>query len=198
MLDGVVLVISAVEGVQSQTLVLMRALPRLRIATLLHVNKIDRAGADDQRVLQAVAERLAPAVVPIGQAHDLGTRAAGFTVRNQGDVGFRTRLAEALAERDDGILAAYVEDEAWCPVCQAAKRPRRADEVDARASRLLRLGGHGRGRRTADGGHRRAPSRPRGRLSPGERRASDQTRTTPNPLNREEYRMHLARRVSRH
>src|SRR5215207_7482291 len=44
-LDGAVLVISAVEGVQPQTRLLMRALTRLRIPTLLFVNKIDRTGA---------------------------------------------------------------------------------------------------------------------------------------------------------
>src|SRR6201996_8528732 len=41
-LDGAVLVISAVEGVQPQTRVLLRALRRLRIPTLIFVNKIDR------------------------------------------------------------------------------------------------------------------------------------------------------------
>src|SRR5918993_811637 len=45
-LDGAVLMISAVEGVQPQTRILMRALQRLQIPTLLFVNKIDRAGAD--------------------------------------------------------------------------------------------------------------------------------------------------------
>src|SRR5918997_1314006 len=44
-LDGAVLVVSAVEGVQAQTRVLMRALRRLEIPTLIFVNKIDRAGA---------------------------------------------------------------------------------------------------------------------------------------------------------
>jgi ribosomal protection tetracycline resistance protein len=34
-----------VEGVQAQTQVLMRALSRLRIPTLIFVNKIDRRGA---------------------------------------------------------------------------------------------------------------------------------------------------------
>jgi ribosomal protection tetracycline resistance protein len=48
-LDGAILVISAVEGVQAQTRVLMRTLQRLRIPTLLFVNKIDRAGADPRR-----------------------------------------------------------------------------------------------------------------------------------------------------
>ena len=56
-LDGAVLVISAVEGVQAQTRVLMRALQRLRIPTLIFVNKIDRAGADDEAVLQGISER---------------------------------------------------------------------------------------------------------------------------------------------
>src|ERR671925_126459 len=45
-LDGAVLVISAVEGVQAQTPLLMRALQRLRGPTLIFVNKIDRGGAD--------------------------------------------------------------------------------------------------------------------------------------------------------
>ena len=76
-LDGAVLVISAVEGVQAQTLVLMRALQRLHIPTLLFVNKIDRPGADAERVLRGVAERLTPALIPVGSVHDLGTRAPG-------------------------------------------------------------------------------------------------------------------------
>src|SRR5262249_50306413 len=53
-LDGAVLVVSAVEGVRAQTRVLMRALRRLRIPTLLFVNKVDRAGASPERVLAAV------------------------------------------------------------------------------------------------------------------------------------------------
>src|SRR3954454_440784 len=65
-LDGAVLVISAVEGVQAQTLVLMRALQRLHIPTLMFVNKIDRSGADDRRVLQRIAEKLTSAIIPMG------------------------------------------------------------------------------------------------------------------------------------
>src|SRR6476659_5434714 len=57
-LDGAVLVVSAVEGVQAQTRVLMRTLRRLRIPTLVFVNKIDRAGAQDQRLLQDLAAAL--------------------------------------------------------------------------------------------------------------------------------------------
>src|SRR5881227_1647979 len=61
-LDGAVLVISAVEGVQPQTRILMRALQRLRVPTLVFVNKIDRAGAREDGVLRAISERLGAVV----------------------------------------------------------------------------------------------------------------------------------------
>jgi ribosomal protection tetracycline resistance protein len=77
-LDGCVVVISAVEGVQPQTRILMRALQRLDVPTLLFVNKIDRAGADPERVLDEIEQRLTPNVVPMGSADGLGTRAASF------------------------------------------------------------------------------------------------------------------------
>jgi ribosomal protection tetracycline resistance protein len=77
-LDGAVLVISAVEGPQPQTRILWRALQRLEVPTLLFVNKIDRAGADPERVLDEIEQRLTPAVVPMGSAAELGTRAASF------------------------------------------------------------------------------------------------------------------------
>ena len=77
-LDGAVLVVSAVEGVQGQTRVLMRVLQRLGIPTLLFVNKIDRAGAREGGVLDELAERISPDVVPMGATRDLGSGAASF------------------------------------------------------------------------------------------------------------------------
>jgi ribosomal protection tetracycline resistance protein len=130
-LDGAVLVISAVEGVQPQTRVLMRALQRLRVPTLMFVNKIDRRGADDERVLHEISERLTPAVVPMGCARDPGTRAAGFTPWADGDGHFADTLAAALAERDDAILAAYVDDETPIPY------RRLRDELAAQTKRAL-------------------------------------------------------------
>src|SRR5215469_7290713 len=73
-LDGAVLVISAVEGVQAQTRLLMRALQRLRVPTVMFVNKIDRAGASDDGTLSAIAQRLTPAIAPLGSVRDIGTR----------------------------------------------------------------------------------------------------------------------------
>ncbi len=77
-LDGCVVVVSAVEGVQPQTRILMRALQRLEVPTLLFVNKIDRMGADPERVLDEIEQRLTPDVVPMGSADGLGTRTAEF------------------------------------------------------------------------------------------------------------------------
>ena len=107
-LDGAVLVISAVEGVQAQTRVLMRALQRLRIPTLLFVNKIDRAGADDAHVLQAISDRLGLAGVPMGRPTGLGARDAQFRRLDAGEA--VADIAEVLAERNDRMLAAYVFD----------------------------------------------------------------------------------------
>jgi ribosomal protection tetracycline resistance protein len=67
-LDGAVLVISAVEGVQAQTRVLMRALRRLALPTLILVNKIDRAGARDERVLAIFKIERGPAGEKIAYA----------------------------------------------------------------------------------------------------------------------------------
>jgi ribosomal protection tetracycline resistance protein len=114
-LDGAVLVVSAVEGVQAQTRVLMRTLRRLGIPVLIFINKIDRGGADDARVLREISARLAPAVVAMESASGLGTRAADVTPHGAGDTAFTERLVDLLADRDEALLAAYVDDEASVP-----------------------------------------------------------------------------------
>jgi ribosomal protection tetracycline resistance protein len=84
-LDAAVLVVSGVEGVQPQTRILYRALQRLRIPTLFFVNKLDRVGADAERVTGEILTRLKAAAAP------------------------PDRLAEAAADVDDTIMAAYLE-----------------------------------------------------------------------------------------
>ncbi|EME64510.1 elongation factor G [Amycolatopsis decaplanina] len=106
-LDGVVLVVSAVEGVQAQTRVLMRALARLRIPVLIFVNKIDRAGARHDGLLADLAERLGVACVPMSEVDGLGTSAAKVRPR---PVSPSSGLAEQLADHSDAFLAAYLED----------------------------------------------------------------------------------------
>ena len=107
-LDGAVLVVSAVEGVQPQTPLLFRALRRLHVPTLIFVNKIDRAGADGEAVVAAMRRRLAPGMVPMGTIRAAGTRDAAFEPGNPADPAFRAALTEALAERDDALLEAFV------------------------------------------------------------------------------------------
>ncbi|MFH8988607.1 GTP-binding protein [Streptomyces sp. NPDC017940] len=111
-LDGAVLVVSAVEGVQAQTRVLMRTLRRLAIPTLVFVNKVDRGGADPERVLADLARKLTPAVVPLGTVDAPGTRTARYVPHAADDLGSTARLTELLAEHDDALLSAYVEDAA--------------------------------------------------------------------------------------
>jgi ribosomal protection tetracycline resistance protein len=111
-LDGAILVISAVEGVQAQTRVLMRTLHRLRIPALIFVNKIDRRGARYDLTLRAIGKTLTPAVIAMGSARGLGTRSAAFTPYGPADTAFTARLAELIADHDDEFLAAYLDDQA--------------------------------------------------------------------------------------
>jgi ribosomal protection tetracycline resistance protein len=117
-LDGAVLVISAVEAVQAQTRILMRALQRLRIPTLIFVNKIDRGGAGYEPVLEAIARRLTPSIVPVSAVHGIGTKRAAAAPRAAG--------VEPLADNDDAVLAAYLNEDAIDVGAQLAAQTREA------------------------------------------------------------------------
>ncbi|MDB5535303.1 MAG: GTP-binding protein, partial [Devosia sp.] len=111
-LDGAILVVSAVEGVQAQTRVLMRALQRLRIPTLIFVNKIDRRGAQCNGVLESIKARLTPAVLAMGETASEGERDADFRPFGSSEAKFRAALIERLSEGDDALLADYITDPA--------------------------------------------------------------------------------------
>jgi ribosomal protection tetracycline resistance protein len=110
-LDGAVLVVSAVEGVQPQARVLMRALQRLRVPTVIFVNKADRRSADCERVLKEISHRLTPAAIALGFVIGEGTRSVVYRAHLRGDAAFTSRMLDLLAEHDDSLLAAYVNDE---------------------------------------------------------------------------------------
>ncbi|HEY0501344.1 MAG TPA: translation factor GTPase family protein [Kutzneria sp.] len=103
-LDGAVLVVSAVEGVQAQTRILMRVLQRLRIPTLIFVNKVDRGGARHNGLLADIAAKLSPSIVPMGSVTDIGTRAARTVPFGVDTVDF----VERLVELDDELTADYL------------------------------------------------------------------------------------------
>jgi ribosomal protection tetracycline resistance protein len=106
LLDGAVLVVSAVDGVQAQTRVLMRALRRLRVPTLVFVNKIDRRGANADRVVRDLAEKLGLAPIAMGCTSGLGSRRARFSPYGAENRGATAELVDLLADHDDAFLAA--------------------------------------------------------------------------------------------
>lgn len=108
-LDGVVLVVSAVEGVQAQTRVLTRALRRLGVPMLIFVNKIDRAGARTDELLTEISDRLDLDVIPMGWVEAAGTRAARFMPYDRNDPVFRDLLLDTLTRHDDQLLAAFLD-----------------------------------------------------------------------------------------
>ncbi|MEZ4399053.1 MAG: elongation factor G [Kofleriaceae bacterium] len=143
-LDGAVVVLDAVAGVEPQTETVWRQADRHRVPRLVFVNKLDRAGADPDRCLRDLTERLGAQPVPITWPVFDGDRLIGvddlvalerLTWTGDGapptatplDVatlsdnlrGLRERLLEVAADHDDAILAALVEGR---PVAPAAVR----------------------------------------------------------------------------
>ena len=108
-LDGAILVVSAVEGVQAQTIVLFRALRRLGVPTLFFINKIDRAGADPERVLAAIAGRLTPALVPLAKAHRPGTPDGTAEPHDWDDPAWAEQVTAQLADHDDTLFEAWID-----------------------------------------------------------------------------------------
>jgi ribosomal protection tetracycline resistance protein len=102
-LDGAILVLSAVEGVQAHTRVLMRTLRAAKVPTILFVNKIDRPGARYEDLLADI-RRLTPAAIPLNFPVELGTKSADAIDRAP-DLAW----AEVLAERSDAALQSYVD-----------------------------------------------------------------------------------------
>ena len=64
-LDGAIMVLCAVGGVQSQSYSVDQQMKRYRVPRIAFINKMDRIGADPDRVHQDLTEKLALNVVPI-------------------------------------------------------------------------------------------------------------------------------------
>jgi elongation factor G len=136
-LDGAVVLLSAVEGVQPQSETVWRQADRYRVPRIIFINKMDRTGADFARTVAMIRERLGanpvPVQLPIGAEDgfsgvvdlvrmrsilyldDLGTRSDETDIpaelREQAE-GARERLLEAAADVDDAVAARYLEGEA--------------------------------------------------------------------------------------
>ena len=136
-LDGAVVLLSAVEGVQPQSETVWRQADRYRVPRVLYVNKMDRTGADFLRTVRMVGDRLGvnavPIQLPVGTEDnfqgvidlvrmkailyldDLGTRSDETEIpasMRQLAAEWREKLVEAVAEMDDAFTTKYLEGHA--------------------------------------------------------------------------------------
>jgi elongation factor G len=136
-LDGAVVILSAVEGVQPQSETVWRQADRYGVPRVVFINKMDRTGADFFRTLEMMRDRLearaVPLQIPIGAedgfegivdllrmksiiyTDDLGTRSDVTEIpealRPQAEA-YREKLIEAAAELDDDLTEKYLEGRA--------------------------------------------------------------------------------------
>jgi len=133
-LDGAVVVLSAVEGVQPQSETVWRQADRYQVPRILYINKMDRTGADFLRTVEMVRDRLGanalPVQLPVGAEDnfqgvidlirmksilyldDLGTRSDITDIpEDMVELAeqWRERLVEAAAEMDDELTHKYLE-----------------------------------------------------------------------------------------
>ena len=94
-LDAAVVVVSAVEGVQGHTEVILRLLESRRIPAFFFINKLDRAGADAGRVLDQLRQLCSGEIID-------------FTGRLEAGA-MTPSLAEELAAMDETLLERYVD-----------------------------------------------------------------------------------------
>ena len=135
-LDGAVCVFCAVGGVQPQSETVWRQADRYRVPRVAFVNKMDRMGADFNRVVEEMRAKLkanaAPIELPIGKeenfkgvidllemkgvVYDEASEGKNFTV---GDIPAelkddaelaRAELCEKVADLDEGVMEAYLEN----------------------------------------------------------------------------------------
>ncbi len=135
-LDGVVAVFCAVGGVQSQSETVWRQADRYKVPRMVFVNKMDRTGANFERVVGQISGRLGanahPIQLPIGaedqltgiidlieqKAHiyknDLGTEIEVIDIpADYADqaAAARESLVEAVVEHDDTLMEKYLGGE---------------------------------------------------------------------------------------
>ncbi len=104
-LDGAILVVSGVEGVEPQTQVIWRLLQERKVPTIIFVNKMDRMGADYNRTIREMQSKLNINIVPIVDVkQDPNTKDLSFK-----DIKIEN-IVEELANIDDHILEKYVNE----------------------------------------------------------------------------------------
>ncbi len=104
-LDGAVLVLCAVGGVQSQSITVDRQMRRYRVPRIAFINKMDRVGADPATVMAELESKLAHVAVPMQIPMGFGDDFAGIidlitmkAVYNDGPSGEQLRIEEIPEE----------------------------------------------------------------------------------------------------
>lgn len=105
-MDAAILVISSVEGVQSQTKILMETLQNQRIPTILFVNKIDRVGADYQKICDTIKTTLTENICEMNEVINEGTPTAEIKQVDPEKAGW----IETLALYNENLLNDFAND----------------------------------------------------------------------------------------
>lgn len=112
-LDAAVLVVSAVEGVQSHTINIWESLQKLKIPTLIFINKIDRQGADYETVLSQLESDLKLVTFPV--YHSINEGIENSTINPVFDTPIHTKFkdkgVENLLDCNDQLLERYLNSE---------------------------------------------------------------------------------------
>ncbi|NVO19936.1 MAG: TetM/TetW/TetO/TetS family tetracycline resistance ribosomal protection protein [Bacteroidetes bacterium] len=109
-INGAVLVISAAEGVQAHTEALWLALKKAHIPVILFINKIDRVGADLERVLKEIRSELR--LNPLGLQNCSEEGSPGVTITELWNEGkMDESIVERIAETNESFLEKYLEGE---------------------------------------------------------------------------------------
>lgn len=110
-LDGAVLILSAAEGIQAQTELLWKALASLNIPVLLYLNKVDRAGCDQQRIDSLIRELetgFSIRTVPLTAVDRPGSRDCAIRSLELSNPAEVEDLAALLGEADEEIAEDYL------------------------------------------------------------------------------------------
>jgi ribosomal protection tetracycline resistance protein len=110
-LDAVVLVLSAVEGVQGHTITLFNALQSLQIPCILFINKIDRQGADVERVMSEISKELTPKTLLLQRTIEEGSNLVQIESIFSDNNPVSCEITERIVETDNTILNHYLEGE---------------------------------------------------------------------------------------
>jgi len=108
-LDGAILVISAKEGIQSQTRVLFDTLKALGIPTIIFINKVDRTGCDCSRLLLDLKKTLSPNIVGVQNVYNEGSKGVYLGDLFEESV-INNNIVDSLGDIDRAFLENYIEN----------------------------------------------------------------------------------------